>query len=334
MWPTHRSIVVALVVAWLSGRAAAAPNLPGGGSPRSDCFVEFDVGAAAFATHGSTTKIECTECDPTCDADPQKDGTCVLRFDVCPKQAGIPSCKPSTSLGPIRIGGATPVGAPVDGSGSACATYQATARTKKRLHGERTGRQTIKVKVSSAGKGKLTDQDTIIYSCVPRADACPTTTTTTTTSTTSTTTTTMPTCASSAAPQCMGPCPQNFFCIPVGNACQCAQPASRRDAKTDIAYVDPREQERLYRELLRFRLARYRYKAEQSSTAPHLGFLIDDVEPSPAVSDGRGDTVDLYGYASMAVAAIQTQAREIAALRHEVATLRRLQRETAAQCGK
>jgi hypothetical protein len=36
-----------------------------------------------------------------------------------------------------------------------------------------------------------------------------------------------------------------------------------------------------------------------------------------------GNTVDLYGYMSMAVAAIQVQSREIAALRAEVARLRR-----------
>lgn len=35
-----------------------------------------------------------------------------------------------------------------------------------------------------------------------------------------------------------------------------------------------------------------------------------------------GDAVDLYGYASMAVAAVQTQAREIAALQREVGSLR------------
>ena len=46
-----------------------------------------------------------------------------------------------------------------------------------------------------------------------------------------------------------------------------------------------------------------------------------DVGQSPAVSPD-GTTVDLYGYASMAVAAIQAQEREIAALKGEVAALR------------
>jgi hypothetical protein len=49
--------------------------------------------------------------------------------------------------------------------------------------------------------------------------------------------------------------------------------------------------------------------------------MIDDVAPSAAVAADR-DHVDLHGYASMAVAAIQAQARELEALRAEVARLR------------
>jgi hypothetical protein len=52
-----------------------------------------------------------------------------------------------------------------------------------------------------------------------------------------------------------------------------------------------------------------------------LGFIIDDVEPSVAIDPGR-DMVDLYGYTSMAVAALQAQARDIEALKKEVARLR------------
>ena len=54
------------------------------------------------------------------------------------------------------------------------------------------------------------------------------------------------------------------------------------------------------------------------------GFIIDDTKtPYPINADG--DSVNLYGYVSMAVAAIQTQSREIEALRAEVAHLRRAQ---------
>jgi hypothetical protein len=44
---------------------------------------------------------------------------------------------------------------------------------------------------------------------------------------------------------------------------------------------------------------------------------------SPYPINPDGNTVDLYGYMSMAVAAIQVQSREIKALRAEVARLRR-----------
>ena len=53
----------------------------------------------------------------------------------------------------------------------------------------------------------------------------------------------------------------------------------------------------------------------------HLGFLIDGHE-SLACVDPERDQVDLYGYASMAVAALQVQAREIEQLRAELAALK------------
>jgi hypothetical protein len=96
-------------------------------------------------------------------------------------------------------------------------------------------------------------------------------------------------------------------------------PISRKKFKTDIDYVDQQERVRLHDELMRFRLAKYRYK-DKELDQQHLGFMIDDVEPSPSV---KGDHVDLYGYTSMAVAALQEQAKQIEMLRSEIATLRR-----------
>ncbi|GAC1352279.1 MAG: hypothetical protein NVS3B20_09960 [Polyangiales bacterium] len=70
---------------------------------------------------------------------------------------------------------------------------------------------------------------------------------------------------------------------------------------------------------MRVRLATYHYKT--GDDAPHLGFIIEDMrEPSAAVLPSR-DRVDLYGYVSMAVAALQRQENDIAALRAEVARL-------------
>ena len=105
---------------------------------------------------------------------------------------------------------------------------------------------------------------------------------------------------------------------PTAHSC----PISRRDAKRDIAYLGSDDLDRLLDDLRRVHLARWRYTAEGAAARPHLGFIIDDVGESPAVAPD-GDHVDLYGYTSMAVAAIQAQQRRIDALEREVAELRR-----------
>jgi hypothetical protein len=98
-------------------------------------------------------------------------------------------------------------------------------------------------------------------------------------------------------------------------------PISRREYKKNIAYLTEKDVRRLHDELMQFRLASYEYR-DVPEDRTHLGFIIDDVWPSPSV-DGTGDHVDLYGYASMAVAALQMQAREIDTLKKEVEALRR-----------
>jgi hypothetical protein len=85
-----------------------------------------------------------------------------------------------------------------------------------------------------------------------------------------------------------------------------------------VRYLDDAERRHLRDELMDFKLATWRYK-DAPADRRHLGFVIDDVEPSAAADR---DHVDLYGYASMAVAALQTQARQIDALEREVAALR------------
>jgi hypothetical protein len=97
-------------------------------------------------------------------------------------------------------------------------------------------------------------------------------------------------------------------------------PISRLSYKSDVHYLDASELERYQQELLTLRLATWRYK--HSPARQRLGFIIDDHESSVAVED-PGDRVDLYGYASLAVATLQRQAQQIAALEHEVALLKR-----------
>ncbi len=100
-----------------------------------------------------------------------------------------------------------------------------------------------------------------------------------------------------------------------------ACPISRRRYKRDIEYVGQAALTQLHDELLAIKLANFRYRNEAPAAPAHLGFIIEDVEPSPSV-DSAHDMVDLYGYLSMAVGAIQVQAKHIEALHKEVQSLR------------
>ena len=77
-----------------------------------------------------------------------------------------------------------------------------------------------------------------------------------------------------------------------------------------------------------YRLATCRYTLREASAAKQLGFIVDDAPANPSVTAG-GTRVDLYAYTSMAVAALQTQAREIERLKKAVAQLERLLRRAA-----
>ena len=101
-------------------------------------------------------------------------------------------------------------------------------------------------------------------------------------------------------------------------------PISRRAYKKNVQYLSPSDLERLRADLLKFRLASYQYDLPGADPTTHLGFIIDDVGASPSVA-ANGTTVDLYGYASMAVAALQTQQREIDELKRELVALRAAQ---------
>lgn len=95
-------------------------------------------------------------------------------------------------------------------------------------------------------------------------------------------------------------------------------PASSRRSKEDIAYVTPAELDELQHALVNIRLATFRYK--QGDKARHLGFILED-SPEIAASDLAHARVDMYAYVSMAVAALQVQARSIESLEAEVDTL-------------
>ena len=107
------------------------------------------------------------------------------------------------------------------------------------------------------------------------------------------------------------------ICCGVSKPC----PVSLRKYKRDIRYLDEAERERLRGELLRFPLATWKYRNEGDAATDRLGFIIDDVAPSPSVA-ADGQTVDLYGYTTMTVATVQQQQREIDELRAELKALK------------
>jgi hypothetical protein len=98
-------------------------------------------------------------------------------------------------------------------------------------------------------------------------------------------------------------------------------PISSQKHKQDIEYLNESDLEKLAVLVQKIKLATYHYKDQPTAEQKHLGFIIEDNPKSPAVFTHR-ERVDLYGYASMAVAAVQVQQKQIRALEKQIAELR------------
>lgn len=97
-------------------------------------------------------------------------------------------------------------------------------------------------------------------------------------------------------------CNRRLLCTdsdPTAQGC----PISRKRHKTDIDYLESSDLDATLRGVLELRLARWRYNWDAPEQR-RLGFMIDDAPTSPAVA-ADGEHVDLYGYTSLAVGAIQ-----------------------------
>lgn len=110
-------------------------------------------------------------------------------------------------------------------------------------------------------------------------------------------------------------------------------PVSRAAFKRDIRYLGARELSQYRDQIMSLPLASYRYR--DAPDVPQIGFVIDDIEPSAAAA---GDHVNMYGYLSMAVAAIQVQQQQIQTLQREIEQLRddlasKAYERSAAVCG-
>lgn len=123
-------------------------------------------------------------------------------------------------------------------------------------------------------------------------------------------------------------CPKNGLnkCYSTSNGLTCSNGAvSRREFKKDIGYISDAQRAELADEALSIPLATYRYKVEPADGKKHLGFIIDDQpENSPAVQSDRTH-VDEYGYATMLLATVQQQQKQIDAMNQKLEALEKRQ---------
>lgn len=96
-------------------------------------------------------------------------------------------------------------------------------------------------------------------------------------------------------------------------------PISSRAVKREINYLSPAAEARYGAIVEGLRLATWTYR--QGDSRRRLGIILEDT-PIPEVIDSRGDRVDLYGYTSLALAALKAQAQQLRQQRSELAELR------------
>lgn len=107
-------------------------------------------------------------------------------------------------------------------------------------------------------------------------------------------------------------------------------PISRAAYKQDIHYLGASELGALHKQVLGAPLATWKYKSEGSEGKTRLGFIIEDLPSGSLAVDEPRDMVDVYGWATMAVAAIKVQQAQIEALQTEVSALKERLGETPA----
>jgi hypothetical protein len=101
-------------------------------------------------------------------------------------------------------------------------------------------------------------------------------------------------------------------------------PRSAARFKHQIHRLDPAARAQAAAAALAVPLSTWRYTDQDPASPAHLGFIIEDLAPAgghhPAVRPG-GERVDLYGYTSLTLAAVQEQQAQLEALRAQNAAL-------------
>jgi hypothetical protein len=110
-------------------------------------------------------------------------------------------------------------------------------------------------------------------------------------------------------------CNQRLICAVEDPATEC--PVSEAKHKRDIVYIDSQRATQIQAKLQQIKIAEWNYNWDSTQRDPRLGFIIDDSPNLPAIHE-NGRQVDLYGYTSMVVVAIQNQARQIEVLEAKI----------------
>jgi len=138
----------------------------GGGSAKSDCYVEFDVQGVS-----GSNKVTCTDGDPACDTDGACDGTCTFSIALCQNQTNVPGCLPAPLKKPIQAHGGLTAPSATDATATCGSFADIPVKLKGGAKQNKKGIKRIKVTAISTGKPKReTDKLTLI--CQPHQGEC------------------------------------------------------------------------------------------------------------------------------------------------------------------
>ena len=174
----------------------AAARLAGEGRGDTDCWVEL----------AGSDALDCTDCDPTCDADGvgTADGECTFAVSLCLNQVEA-GCTP-TALARVKVSPADALRIPALSS-TTCGATPDRVVVPTRRGGRKPGRRKITVSALASGRPRRVDRDVFVFRCRPRVGACPTTTTSTSSTTT---TSTVPQACDDSACACGATAPTAF----------------------------------------------------------------------------------------------------------------------------
>jgi len=162
--------------------ATGIPGAQAMADATSECLVSFGDVPDAQKSGGT---IQCTDCDPSCDADGVNlpNGSCTFTVKACVNQADG-TCT-ATELKKVTVKGKCGPSAltPVSSGAAPVCSEDTNVSVKLSKHGRKRGRCKLVAKAVSSSKPRRIDKDVLMLICNPRpaGEACPASGPTTTT---------------------------------------------------------------------------------------------------------------------------------------------------------